>query len=421
MNSSFLRISRKLFLSFVSIVVFSGTIALPVSAYDKDFYSSNNILFFNPDASTCVSGSLINNGRDYKGREILSSAQNEQITKNRSVYEEAANSAGIPWQIIAILHLRETGLKLTNPENGQGLYQEFAAAGTDKYPPGDVSQESFLEQSKWAAEFIKGKTSLSLISGDTAAVKDAFFGYNGRASAYTTQARALGFNEGYEGSPYVMNKADSRRDPSVLPLGDTSWGQIKQDGGVIEYPANNGYGAYVIYAALTNSSSGGCGITGSSQERIVSIARAELESWNSGAIKADGEGYKKYTNGSEGNWCAWFASWVYYQAGYPLVDGSTGAVPAVSTIQSIGISNQKFAYHEKSSYTPKIGDLVIQKNGVSHVNIIVAIDGTQLTIIGGNQGYGADGVTDFSNSKVTEYSFDYLTNGETTGFVSIKE
>ena len=60
----------------------------------------------------------------------------------------------------------------------------------------------------------------------------------------------MGFDrdtQGYEGSPYVMNMADARRDPTVSP---TTWGQIKHDNGSIEYPANRGYGAFIIYSAL---------------------------------------------------------------------------------------------------------------------------------------------------------------------------
>lgn len=48
-----------------------------------------------------------------------------------------------------------------------------------------------------------------------------------------------------------MNRADSRRDPTVEPTkSNSTWGQIKEDNGPIEYPANNDYGAYVVYSAI---------------------------------------------------------------------------------------------------------------------------------------------------------------------------
>ena len=75
------------------------------------------------------------------------------------------------------------------------------------------------------------------------------------ATAYKTQALNLGFTQAQanvgEGSPYVMNRADCARDPTVEPTrSNITWGQIKTDGGSLEYPANNDYGAYIVYCAL---------------------------------------------------------------------------------------------------------------------------------------------------------------------------
>ena len=75
------------------------------------------------------------------------------------------------------------------------------------------------------------------------------------AAAYKTQAINLGFtsaqaNNG-EGSPYVMNRADKRRDPTVEPTkSNGTWGQIKTNGGKLSYPANSAHGAFVLFSAL---------------------------------------------------------------------------------------------------------------------------------------------------------------------------
>src|SRR5690606_8848589 len=88
-------------------------------------------------------------------------------------------------------------------------------------------------------------------------VKYTFFAYNGAAKPYIDQAIALDFSEeeaaNGEGSPYVMNRYDAKRDPTIEPVkSDESWGQIKSDGGSIEYPANSSpRGAFVYYNALT--------------------------------------------------------------------------------------------------------------------------------------------------------------------------
>lgn len=363
-----------------------------------------------------------NTNQDYAGREILSSAQLKAIEENKSVYEEAAKKAGIPWQMLAVVHLRETGLRLYNP-NDDGLFQIVR----NSYPVGNVSNDQFLEMATDAANFLKNTASanyesnrnLSSDSG-TNVIKDTFFSYNGRAAVYGRQAASVGFSastEAYEGSPYVMNKADEKRDPQKNPNG---WGQIKRDYGGIEYPANNDYGAFVTYGALAGvASSGTCSsdVSGPVRDKVVSLARQELAKWDGGELVA-GNGYKKYSQGRAENWCADFVSWIYNRADYPLQEGNDGNVPAVTTVEQIGKENQKFEYHAAEGYTPQKGDIVVQTNGLSHVNIVVAVDGDKITVIGGNQGANGGG---FNNSKVTQYTFTGSTGAGTTGYVSPKE
>lgn len=48
-----------------------------------------------------------------------------------------------------------------------------------------------------------------------------------------------------------MNRADWLRDPTLEPTkSNRTWGQIKNDGGSVSYPANNDYGAFVVYCAI---------------------------------------------------------------------------------------------------------------------------------------------------------------------------
>src|ERR1700741_432733 len=170
---------------------------------------------------------------DYAGRHILTDAQLAAIKVNQPIYEQAATEADIPWQMIAVIHIRETGLKRANPTNGQGVYQIASKAG-GPYPAGPVDEAEFLRQTKFAAQFIKNSAGSNYsahknlnANSDVETVKDTFFSYNGRASAYEQQAASLGFSattQGYEGSPYVVNKIDAKRDPDTNPTG---WGQIK--------------------------------------------------------------------------------------------------------------------------------------------------------------------------------------------------
>lgn len=260
-------------IKFYIALVLSIIIGLPVgvSALSPADYPLQIIDFYSRNAGACtaptstgtgtIQGGTGEGNTDYKGRKILSDDQMKKIQENQSVYEKAAQETKVPWQMLAVIHLRETGLARTNPGNGQGIYQNAARDG-GPYPPGPVNEAEFLRQTVYAGNKLRnmaGSKKDQLAAGDPDAVKDVFFSYNGRAAVYVRQAKSLGFENGYEGSPYVMNIADAKRDPAV---NKTTWGQIKRDYGGLEYPANNDYGAFVVYAGIAGLPSTGGGCTG---------------------------------------------------------------------------------------------------------------------------------------------------------------
>lgn len=236
------------------------------------------IYHYDVDTTATTTDACSGNGSntDYKGSQILNSAQLAAVKQNQSIYQQAAQQAGIPWQLLAAIHYRETGLKRYNPGNGDGAYQIVK----NTYPPSDtLTDAQFLQESIDAANFIKASTStLSATASDTT-VKQAMFAYNGQAAVYVAQAKNLGFSadQGYEGSPYVMNIADAKRDPTVEPTkSNNTWGQIKTDGGSLSYPADSAYGAFVVYQSLagTCDSSGTFGPGGvTSMEAAVPLAK----------------------------------------------------------------------------------------------------------------------------------------------------
>lgn len=388
-------------------------------------------------SSTTAQGSNL----DYAGHPILDQGQLAAIAQNQPVYQQAAQQVGIPWQMLAVIHLRESKLKVANP-NDQGIYQ-FADKHGGPYPVGPVDQGEFLRQSVLAAQFLKQKAAsnypanrnlTTASSGD--AVKDTFWSYNGRSPAYAQQAASLGYNsstQGFEGSPYVMNKADAKRDPTVSP---STWGQVKSDGGPLVYPANSDYGAFITFSALTGgaSTSGSClsassvncnGPTNATanlsqvRQNVVCIAQQELALWNAGTLKPGLAGYGKYSQNNDQLWCADFASWVYNQAQYPLQPDPNWRVPTVDGVRGVGEKNQNFHWHPIGGYIPKPGDMVIYKNvakGVSHVNIVVAVNGDSILTLGGDQGnFSAPDHTIVSQYNVPGYNRGAQ---DTTGFVS---
>ncbi len=198
--------------------------------------------------------------KDYNGDPVFNDDQLAKIEEYRPFYEKAVEGTPIPWEMLAVIHTRESGLSRINP-NADGLFQ---FAGSALFNPGAyVDDDEFVLQLQMMVEthlLPKWKDGLN----EEDQIKQVFFGYNGRAKAYINQARDLGFTEEQaqlgEGSPYVMNKADAKRDPNKAPLG--TWGQIKKDYGPIEYPANQDHGAYVMFVALHGGSLGGGGCAG---------------------------------------------------------------------------------------------------------------------------------------------------------------
>jgi hypothetical protein len=211
-------------------------------------------------SSNGAQGAGAGSNRDYTGNEMFSEAELSALKANQPFYEAAAGEAGIPWQVMAVIHYRETRFQRKNPSNGQGVYQHLTGDG-GPYPEGAVDDAEFQRQTTFTAKKIKNSYSAGKDLSVPENVKYTFFRYNGRAQVYVEQALNLGFSqaeaENGEGSPYVMNRFDARRDPTAEPTkSNRTWGQIKSDGGPIEYPANSDYGAYTYYAAIAGLSSG---------------------------------------------------------------------------------------------------------------------------------------------------------------------
>ena len=216
-------------------------------------YSQNDIALTKPCGNDEEDG-VCGDNTNYDGQRVFTDAQLEAIEANMPFYQKAAEKYDFPWELIAVIHKREHGLQRSNPSNGQGVYQFASAArrasckGGD-FTSGKISDEQFQIQTDCVADAIKNSYGAGLDLNTDEGVKKMFFKYNGQAQAYIDQAKKLGFSDeeaaNGEGSPYVMNRYDAKREPS------NTWGQIKRDGGRIEYPANSDFGAFTMYKALT--------------------------------------------------------------------------------------------------------------------------------------------------------------------------
>jgi hypothetical protein len=177
------------------------------------------------------------------------------------------------------------------------------------------------------------------------------------------------------------------------------------------------------------------------------MAKGELETVWTPVPPTPRMGYTKYTSGwicnsgdqpvnnscgKSGNeeWCADFASWLYKQAGDPFTGGAAGGwmLPAVKQIADLGSADQQFHWHDANGYTPVPGDLAIHdygfkdsnsKNGhnYNHVNVVVGVTGTQITLIGGDQGSGPYGGP-LNAAVVSQGTINSSTDDGIFGYVS---
>ena len=359
------------------------------SALSQDDLNSirNGTSFYDPNAVAGCSDTSTSSATnsDYAGNTILNPAQLAAIDSNKPFYQSAAEQSGIPWQLIAAIHGRETGFRRYGPSNGYGPYQITPSS----YPINNsYSDAEFQDATNKAAAFIKviaGTRDLS----DPTNIKYVMFTYNGVASAYINQAKSLGFSDAQaavgEGSPYVMNRFDLKRDPTVAPTKDNqTWGQIKTDNGGISYPANGDYGAFVYYVAMTGGTVASmCGSgTGGSTMALNGDATA-IQSEFTAYMNTHGERYGSYVLGSNG--CTTLSSW-FIGEHTTLTYGHGNGKDVVGNLVKVN-SGKGLAI----SSTPKAMSLVSIAGGVKgwgasgvpegHVGLVVSVNEAAHTAI----------------------------------------
>ena len=268
-----------LLISIIACCTATPTYALSES--QLNFYGQNNIFYYNPDANNagCVTGGNTN----YSGGQVLTGAMTSAIQANQAFYKNAADQYGFDWRIIAAIHVMENSAKRENPANGQGAYQlySYTNGGTNSnafLPVGPISDEEFQRQTNIMAELLANNYGAGLNLNTSEGIKTLFFKYNGTASKYKEKAIAMGFSasqaETGEGSPYVMNLFDARRDPNSSEM-DSHWpGMYTGDKHWDDTATTTRPGAYTIFTALGGSansagSSYDCYVVGSGGGRLA--------------------------------------------------------------------------------------------------------------------------------------------------------
>lgn len=241
--------------------------AYPASAFrqaDFDCVTDGGTCHYDPtDTDTCAdTGAATATATSSGSGPSLPSDITRTIDKLKPEYIKASEATGVPWQLLAAIHYRETGLSA----NGTNLFQILGNSSSASLSAQATEAGNFIQKSAVSANLSNHKAPLKPTGNDPEEIKDTLYSYNGRAAAYASQAAKLGFDsktQPYEGSPYVMNNFDSKHH---------NMGIITHDNGGVD-GTDTRYGAYTIYAGLggdtdsgsaTASSSGDCAASDSS-------------------------------------------------------------------------------------------------------------------------------------------------------------
>jgi hypothetical protein len=166
---------------------------------------------------------------DYAGK--LSQRELAKISENYPVYKLAADAAGIPWQMLAAIHYRESSLSTARREHG-GPFQFD--------PPLNQGEEEFDVGAFFAAKRLQQISRFRLYpsSTDETVIKDSFYGWNGRAYG------------SFDRSPYVMNFFDDQH--RNMRIHGTILNNLGERIRVDRSDSN--LGAYTVFIELKNAS-----------------------------------------------------------------------------------------------------------------------------------------------------------------------
>lgn len=268
---------KRFFASLVAVVM-ALILVTPVSAITEaqlNMFAQNNILFYDPNGANCsYMGGMTSTNANYAGAEVWSAVELQAVQANQAIYEEAANQYGFPWQILAVLH-----------KKGYSLQKS--------------SEDEFRQQMMAEAVNVNSKA-VGLDLNSANGIKEMFFRYNREAPEYINKALAMGFTQSQanngEGSPYVMNRFDDRRDPTSTSMSSLWPGRYEESGQYVEGSTSYQFGAYVLYLALGGNGGMYCngGQGGIIFQTAMSLAKLGANNGTGSYVSGDKEPTSEY-------------------------------------------------------------------------------------------------------------------------------
>lgn len=207
---------RRILLVFIGLVFALTSFILPaepVGAVEKncndDFYSLNNISFYDPCDSVCVSGgsAVVTIGGPELPKETSDYLDERDVKAlvetNKARYDYASTQTKVPWEAIAALHYREAGM------NSDGSLFNGAPLGSGTNVDGqEVVSDPNEDATRATQHFINMAKAVYDIdpSSGLLTVEDwgnAFLAYN-RGYIYKDNGKT------FDQSPYVVNGFDAQ-------------------------------------------------------------------------------------------------------------------------------------------------------------------------------------------------------------------
>lgn len=99
---------------------FLATLSVYAVGKDQRKIFDWGIPYHNIEACVSSSGGAIGDNKDYEGNQILTDDELEKVKKYQPVYQKIASKHGMPWQIFAAIHYRESSLKHGSTINSEG-------------------------------------------------------------------------------------------------------------------------------------------------------------------------------------------------------------------------------------------------------------------------------------------------------------
>lgn len=313
-------------------------------------------------------GSLsIGDNKDYAGNQILDDGMLEKLKRYQPIYQKVASQHGMPWQVLAAVHYRESSFAPGDTGPCEGPYGVYPV---ESWLCGKNYDDALFERATDRAASDIDDKRMKVGGGDWSdprTLKRTFFAYNSgeghvlgvKGHPYVKQAENLGYShqEGLdgEGSPYVMNKADEKRDPNT---NGSSWGQIKGNGGGMVYPANQDYGAYVVYLGLGGGSGSSSGGGASIEKRIEERAFWVGDKRAIGLQNAGGKNDKDIWVTDENDGYDWFVNTAINQVSGQLKESEGQA-------QNSQDQNKDKKDKDKDKDKDKKGDTIVFTLGVN--------------------------------------------------------